>query len=228
MRKIIGILLLIGFLGTICEASLLKEKQTLTVSGTGLTQVEPDTAIVQLGIEVIKKTAQDAQTSNAEVMHKVITAIEKQGISKDKIQTSGFNLWPEFKYETNQPAKIVGYHCRNQINVTIENMTNISKIIDAGLAAGANNLQGIQFLRRNDTEAKKLAFQKAVKDAQAKASAIAEAAGLKIKEISSIIEGEPSSTRLATIRAAGVETPISPGLIEIREDITVTYKLSEK
>jgi len=213
-------------------ASILTDDRTISVTGMGVVKVEPDTASVRLGVEVSKKTAQEAQAGNAEIMQKILSAMEKTGIAKDKIQTSGFNVWPEMKYEPNQPPKVVGYRCSNQVSVTIEDLSKISKAIDAGIGAGANNVQGVQFSRKDDQDFKELALDKAVKEAAAKAEAIALAAGLKIKGIKNIIESgaaaPPPQAELLSLRAmgaGGAETPISPGLLEVRGSVTIIYKV---
>jgi hypothetical protein len=232
MKRIWLVSLLLIIVAFPSLASILTDDRTISVTGTGVVKVEPDTASVRLGVEVSKKTAQEAQAGNAEIMQKILSTMEKTGIAKDKIQTSGFNVWPEMKYEPNQPPKIVGYRCSNQVSVTIEDLSKISKAIDAGIGAGANNVQGVQFSRKDNLEFKKQALDKAVKEASSKAQAIASAAGLKIKWVKNIIESgaavPPPQAELLSLRAmgaGGAETPISPGLIEVRGSVTITYKV---
>jgi len=229
MKKIWLVSLLLIAIAIPSLASIFKDDQTLSVTGTGLVKVEPDTANVRLGVDVSKKTAQEAQAGNAEIMQMVMAAMGKQGIPKDKIQTSGFNIWPEMKYEPGQSPKVVGYRCSNQVNISVEDLSKTSKVIDAGISAGANNVQGVQFFRKDDAEFKKLALDKAVKDAAVKAQAIANAAGLKIKGIKNIIESGAVTVPQAdyAVRAMGVggaeQTPISPGLMEVRGSVTISY-----
>lgn len=230
MKKIILISLWLALIAFGASASILKEDQTVSVTGTGVVQVAPDTATVRLGVEVVKKTAQESQAENAGAMQKILAAIAKLDIPKEKIQTSGFYIWPETKYEPNQPPRIVGYRCNNQVRVTIEDLSKISKVIDAGISAGANNVQGIQFSIKDDSESKKSALDKAVKDASAKAQAIANAAGIKIKSVKNIIESGaavPINLEFSGARAmgaGGAETPVSPGLMEVRGNVTVVYR----
>ena len=226
MRKLL--VLLIGLLLLSFSAGAVAE-QTLSVVGTGLVQVEPDTALLRLGVEVLKDTAQLAQSANAEIMQKIISALLKQGIPKEKIQTTGFNIWQEVKYEPNKPPAVVGYRCGNQVLITIEDLNKISRIIDAGVAAGANQVQGIQFSRKDDTPFKKQALEKAVAEAKEKASSIALAAGLKLKGIKSIIESGAVSPLVSDavrpMAMAATKTPISPGLLEIRGNVTIIYRV---
>lgn len=219
-------------LALLCLALTVAAKErTIVVNGNGSVRVEPDSANVQLGVEYTGKTAQLAQSENAKIMKLVMDAVEKAGIKKNKIMTSNFNIWPEQKYEQNQPPKTIGYRCSNQVNISIEDLALISKVIDAGIAAGSNNVAGLQFARKDDQEFKKLALSKAVQEAASKAQAIATAAGLKIKGIDTIVEGgsaviQPFGNQMkamAAVNDGGSETPVSPGLIDIRGSVSITY-----
>ncbi len=233
MKKLLIPLLLIVVFSplSLARASLLKEDQTLTVTGIGVVETAPDTAAVRLGVEVLRKTAQEAQTDNAGIMQKVISAMEKLNISKDRIATSNFNIWPELKYESNQAAKLVGYRCSDQITITLDDVKLVSKVIDSGITAGATSISGIQFSKKDDLEAKKTALEKAVKEAQAKAQALAAAAGRKIKSIKNIVESNAVlivpendlAIRSMATNSGVTATPISSGMVEIRGGVTINY-----
>ena len=205
---------------------------TLTVSGTGRAFAPPDTANIRLGVEVIGKTASSAQNNNAEVMQKVISSIQNLGISKDKIQTSSFNIWPEITYENKKGSKITGYRCSNQVSITIsDDLSKISKIIDSGINSGVNQVLGLNFSRKNDLEFKNQALSDAMKEAASKAKAIASASGLILNGIDKIIEGDiPVSMQdnmISLKSAGGASTPISTGDIEIVKTVTVIYRLGK-
>ncbi|OGC12314.1 hypothetical protein A3K48_07675 [candidate division WOR-1 bacterium RIFOXYA12_FULL_52_29] len=225
-----ALFILLALLCLALSATAAKE-QSIIVNGFGSVQVEPDTANVQLGVECSGKSAQAAQAENARLMKQVMEAVEKNGIAKKKVKTSNFNIWPEVKYEQNQPPKTVGYRCGNQVNITIEDLALISKVIDSGIAAGANNVRGLNFTRQDDKEAKRSALSQAVEAAGEKAQTIAKAAGLKIIGTQSIVEGgarvvypqENQMRALAGLQADNAETPVSPGLIEITGSVSITY-----
>lgn len=220
-------LLSLLFLLTISQ--VIAAATTISVTGKGVVQAAPDTANIKLGVEVSKGSAQDAQNANAGVMAAVAGAIGKLGIEKDQVQTSGFQIYPEMKHEQNQPPKIASFRCGNQINITVDDLALVSKVIDAGIGAGANNVQGIRFSINNDSSFKKAALEKAVKDAKAKAQAIAAAAGLRLGAVKSIIESGAivplnSEDSVRAMALGGAETPVSPGLLEIRGNVTLTYQ----
>ena len=213
---------------TVPSFALNGDERTITVNGTGIIRTAPDTASIRLGVDSQGKRAQEAQSENAAAMQKVIDELKKLGIAKDDIRTDNFNLWPDMRYEQNQPPKLAGYHCSNQVSVNnIEDFSEISKIIDSGIAAGANNVMGIQFSKKNDLDARKQALAEAVKEAEAKAEAIAAAAGIKIKGIKNIVEGwasvRPLMTNELVLKAAAVpqtETPVNAGMVEVSGNVT--------
>lgn len=225
-------LILFLFLLLLPAFASIKEGSNLVVNGSGSVFAEPDTATVRLGVEVQRQTAEEAQNENARIMNQVAASIYKLGIAKEKVQTSGYNVWPEKKYPQNQAPQIVGYRCSNQVTVTLEDLKKISKVIDTGIASGANNVHGVQFSLKDDLATRQEALEKAVKIAKSKAQSIALASGVKLGKIDTIIEGSSNLPQplqgevLAMARGAGDnETPIAAGLIEIRANVTLAYKI---
>jgi hypothetical protein len=232
MKKIIFLLVLaLIALPAFCESK--NDVASLNVSGSGSVLVEPDCASIELGVEVSRKTAEEAQAENARLMRNIISAVKKLGVPEDKTQTSGFSIWPEIKYEKDQVQRIIAYRCRNTLSVTVEDLKLISKVIDRGIGAGANNVQGLSLFMKNDAAVKKAALEKAVNDALSKANTIAAAAKVKIKHIINITETTAgtilpfSSATGARLMAmdAGAETPVASGQIEIRAAVQISYKI---
>ena len=211
--------------------ALFRGEQILNVSGSGDVMVEPDTAYVSLSVDVMRRTAQKAQAADASIMQDVLASIEKLGIAKSDIQTASFNIWPEIRYENNQAPKTVGWRCSNSLTVTVSDLSKTSRVIDAGINAGATNVQGITFDRKDITAYKKQALDKAVKDARAKAEAIVKAAGLRIVGVKSISENgyfAPSpmqNDNSFKIMSVGAETPVSPRSLEIKAAVSVVYQV---
>lgn len=239
MKKIITAVLII-VIAAIAATSIItllvvmqKSTMSVTVSGEGKVTVKPDTAYVRLGVEVLRKTAQRAQTSNAYYMQQVVSAIQKQGIDKEAIQTSNFNIWPEIKYGSDQSARTVGYRCSNQITVTLDDISKVSKVIDAAIGAGSTTIQGVSFTRKDVLQAKKDALDKAMKEAQAKADSISASSGEKIVGIKNVFENGanipgPMANDMAFRVMGAASTPISPSDIDVSANIIVTYELEKR
>lgn len=238
MKKVIWITLLsvaavLALIAVIASCMILfRGEQLLTVSGSGSVLVEPDISYVRLGVEVLRSTAQRAQSANASIMQDVIAAIEKQGVKKEDIGTSDLNIWQELRYEADRQPRPAGWRCSDQLTIKIEDMSRISKVIDSAVNAGATNVQGISFERKKDsTAAKKQALQKAMNEAQAKAEAIAQAAGLRIVAIKNISENGMNAPYPVRNDAAfkmmngAAQTPINPMTLEMNASVSVVYQV---
>ncbi|MGH9335301.1 MAG: SIMPL domain-containing protein, partial [Vicinamibacteria bacterium] len=104
----------------------------------------------------------------------------------------------------------------------------VGEVIDVATEAGANSVQNIQFGLKDEAAVKARALREAATDARRKADALADALGLEITGIFSVIEGEPDVVRpmpayreMAMAQAASAPTPVEPGTIEFRASVTL-------
>src|SRR5436853_150931 len=71
----------------------------------------------------------------------------------------------------------------------VEDLALIGRLLDAGVGAGANTLEGVEFGLRNETPARIQALASAVAEAKRKASAIADALGVRLVRVQDAEEG---------------------------------------
>src|SRR4051794_16140134 len=128
------------------------EFPVLTVSGSGQARVSPDEATVRLGVLAQAPTAREAQDRVNRAANAVLEAIRKAGVPAERIQTTGLSLGPQYAQgrPDSQGPRITGYQATNTVNVLLDDLAKVGPVIDAGLAAGANNLDGVEFGLRND------------------------------------------------------------------------------
>src|SRR3989344_4026220 len=85
-----------------------KEKTTLNVSGSSTIEALADEASVYIGIETLKKAAEESKNENSEISEKVLNALEYAGINKENIETSSYNIYPEYDWSNNN-QELKGY-----------------------------------------------------------------------------------------------------------------------
>jgi uncharacterized protein YggE len=201
---------------------------TISVSGTGSITVAPDEAHVSFAVWTQAVTATDALSSNADRMNKVIKALTDAGVAMENIKTTAYSLDPIITYpdKATETPKIVGYMARNQIDVTLTDVTSVGRIIDAGVAGGANVVQSVYFTISDSKSAqvRDQAIQEAVKDADSKAKVLAQSQNLKLTGPTSITLGYeyPGPVYAERIGAAQT-TPIIPGPLTVTANVQVTY-----
>jgi uncharacterized protein len=222
------------------DPARLSDRRTLTVTGTGEASAAPDRALVRLGAIAQAPDATAAQANVNEVMQKALALIQKVGIERRAIRTSGLTLTPIYSQpgnlKTERPAepRIVAYRAGNVIEVTVDDLKQIGRVIDAGLESGANRLEGVTFELRDDQRARTEALNNAVREARAKARTISEALDVQLGSVREVNEGgvqifRPNQYAGARIMAADAsQTPVEPGAIRIQATVTVHYDLLTK
>jgi uncharacterized protein YggE len=204
---------------------------TLNLSAYGETRIAPDMATINLGVNSEAPTAVAAMQANATQMNRIIAALKKAGIADKDIQTSGLNLNAQYDYVQNLPPKLRGYQASNQVTITVRDLARLGQAVDATVGAGANQVNGINFGLSDPTAAENAARQQAVKALAAKANLYAAATGYRVQRLVSLNEGggytPPSPVpMLAMARMEKSDsTPVSPGEIAVRVDISAIYEL---
>jgi uncharacterized protein len=135
---------------------------------------EPDRAVVRLGAVAEAKDAGDAQKQLNEVMQKVLKAIRDLHVAGSAIRTEALSLSPVYaspeplanRREPEAP-RISGYRASNVVTVQLDDLSRIGPVVDAGITAGANELQGLSFELRDSAAARNQALAAAALDARA-------------------------------------------------------------
>jgi uncharacterized protein YggE len=197
---------------------------SLTVSGTGAVKVTPNQAAFTFGVSTKAKTAVQALAANSTAMQKLIDALKAAGIASGSLQTSYVSLSP---VTSEDEQAIVGYSVSNSVTATIASPARAGQIVDAAVAAGANEVDGPSLTVADQTSLYNTALKTAIADARAKAQVLAEAAGLHVGAVASVEEnGAGSPVNYDTAKAALPATPIEPGTQEITASVTVVFEAS--
>jgi len=205
------------------------ERNTIWVTGSGKASAQADEATVILGVETEKETASEASSSNAELMSAVINSLESLGLTEEDMRTVSYTIYPV--YSKDDYKTIVGYRVINMIAVKITDMNLIGAVIDKATENGANRIQGVSFGLSDEKQSdlKREAYVAALKDAEEKASLIAEQLGVKITGVVSVSESvyQPYRPyydfRYAVAGSESVSTPIIEGKLSISVTVQVVY-----
>jgi uncharacterized protein YggE len=205
-------------------------EHTISVSGIGRVTTVPDVADVRVGVMVTRAKVRDAQAVAATAMQAVIAALRKAGIADKDIQTTSLSLQPVYDYSSNgNPPRLTGYQIVNAVQATVRKLDTISDVIDGALSAGATTLDGITFRVDDPAPAEAQARDAAMKNARAKADALAKAAGVSITGVSQISE-QPGSVPVpvpyfaeGASGAKAASTPIQVGTNEVDVSVSVVY-----
>jgi uncharacterized protein YggE len=193
----------------------------------------PDLAQVGTGVTTRAQTAKEAVRLNAVAMQKVVDRLKSLGIAARDIQTSNFNLNAQFNYPNGGGTPVfAGYEATNQVSVKLRQLDKVGDVLDALVAAGANNISGPSFSLDDDTAASSSARTRAFQRGQAMAQDYARMAGctgVRLLEVSESVQGRgpvpPMPVAFAAERDA--KTPIIPGEVGTTVNLTVKYEMTK-
>ena len=200
--------------------------RTISVSGTATLQVAPDRAALSLGVSRNAETAAGALSSANAAMQKVIDAVKAAGVAAKDIQTSQVSLGQR----TDQNGKPIGFSAVDSASVTVRDLGRTGPVIDAAVAAGANQISGPTFTRADTDSLYRRALAAAFAQAKAKATTLAASAGLRLGKATQIQESS-SQVPIAFQGAAASDkaaapTPVEPGQVGVTAGVTVTFAAS--
>ena len=223
-------------------------EKTISVSADAKRSVNPDIMAIQFSVETLNKTAKESQAENAARMDSVKNSLKGNGIKDEDIETTSYNIYPE--YDTNWicPDALVkcedierisnttlkGYRTVHSVAVKIKDLASGGDMLDLIILSGANRIDSVYFSLKDSTR-KSLELtllQEASENAKLKAQKVALGLGVTL--------GDPVSAstsyyyapiynnyvNMAKADSSGsASTPISAGQIDVSLSINAAFEM---
>lgn len=202
--------------------------RTISVSGMGEVQAQPDLIIVSLGVQTETESARAALDENNTKTQALMEALDEAGIPEENIQTQRFQLTPKYSYdEASDTQKLVGYSVLNMVQVQTSNLDSIGELLDLAVDAGANKIQNIRFEVSDPQSIASQARQAAVEDARSKAEQLASLTGSGLGPVMKIQENSASSVPIEqpAMEVEAASVPIEPGSYRLKINVNITWIL---
>jgi uncharacterized protein len=207
---------------------------TLRVTGRARLVEAPDRVYVDIGVTTEAPSSRTATSENASRLNGVIGAIRRGAGPGAQLTTIRYLLTPDYRYHPNGTAPtIVGYTVTNVVELRLDELDKIGRVLDAATQAGANRVESIRFALRDAEAAKMQALREAALDARAQARALAGALGLRIVRIASadeqspaILQVHPIFAQSARVDASREPTPLEPGSLDVDASVALTVEVA--
>ncbi len=228
-RLIVALALVAGFSIT----AVAQESAQLSVQGTGEVAVTPDAARISTGVTTQTARAAQALADNSTAMASILEGLRSAGIAAADMQTGRFSINPVYAQPvrgSDAAPKIVGTRVVNQLTVVVRDLDDLGVVLDDLVQRGADTIGGIQFFVADDGLALENARRAAVADAMAKAAVLADAAGVGLGPVISIVEGgaQVPQPMFLEARASFAEAvPIAVGEETIRASVGMVFAITE-
>ncbi|HET9417636.1 MAG TPA: SIMPL domain-containing protein [Candidatus Limnocylindria bacterium] len=158
----------------------------IIVSAQGEAAVTPDLALVTFAVsgdgKELAPTREDVNKRSSDVL----AALRRLKVSNADISAPDVGIHPQYDYRRGQ--KLIGYRVSRQMQVKVRDLDRLGEVMDAVVAAGANEVFGAQMSAADPSAAEHAALEAAVAAARAKAEVLAAAAGVKLGRLARIEE----------------------------------------
>jgi hypothetical protein len=208
-------------------------RQIVRATGEATLTAKPDQARLSVGVITDAATAEEAMQKNATQTTMVLDALKKIVASNGEIKTSNYSVSPQYKYEQGHSPEITGYQASNTVEVTLNDLSLIGKVIDGAGHAGSNNINSIAFTLKNDQAVREKVIAEATRQARANAEAIAQALNVRVVGLASAETVEAGNPRpmqpmFAMARQAmPAPTPVETGTLEVHATVSVTLEVEK-
>lgn len=211
--------------------------ELITTSGQATVVSQPDAFRTELGVEVRVRMLTQAREELAQKMDKLTQAIKALGRENLTMQTSQFSVVPLYDDPSEgKPSRIVGYRARSTMSITMQDVdptklgVEAATVVDAGVDAGANIVEGLSFFLSHPERARARALELAIADAEHQAKVMAASAGLRIGPVHDVngTPDRPGPIFFSDEIALRAMAKIEPGNVTTSASVQVRYHFNRQ
>jgi len=196
--------------------------------GEATVSIKPDQATINIGVVTQGNTAASAAAQNAKQTDGVLADLRKMISNRDQLKTTSYSVSPNYQTpKPGAPPTISGYTATNIVEVSLDDLAQVGKVIDAVLQSGANNIQRLQFGLKNPQAARSQALREASVQARANAEAIAAGLGVRVVRVLSVEERETGGIRPLQRSMAVAATQIESGTVDVNAFVTLKVEITQ-
>lgn len=204
----------------------------IVVSGQGTVHAAPDMATITLGVTHEHVQAGEAMQDVSAAMTEMLVRLRELGLEDRHLQTTRITLNPVWSHHrgNDRPPEITGFVASNALSVQVVELENLGQVLDAVIAGGANDFNGLQFGIQEPDPLQSDARALAVADARAKAQELADAAGVTLGPVLNISEQRggrvaPMHAEMSMRKAADV--PVAAGEMSVSVSVDMVFGIGE-
>lgn len=209
------------------------EERRITVSGTGTALVAPDMATITLGVTNQNAEASAAMQATSDAVAQILARLDEMGVEARDAQTRDLSLspiWSNVQGADPGQREITGYVASNRVFVRVRTLEDLGPIMDAVIGDGANDFGGLSFSIQDPKPLEAEARADAVADAAAKAAQLAQAAGVTLGPVLSIIDQAGGVRPVAQFREMAMAdsgVPVAGGEVGVTVNVSMVYEIAD-
>lgn len=209
-------------------------RPTVSVSGEGVLEAEPDRAVLRFGIVTRAAEAEQAREENAAAAARAMNAVRELGVPEEDLRLETLRLYPDQERDPDTgEVRRIAYEATRLLVVQVDSLSLVPTLVARVVQEGANRLDGLTYELADRDSVRDAALEEAVRAARAKARLLAGAVEAELGPVWSITEQSFDVPRpmmrmeMAEAGDAAAAEPdaYAPGRVEVRATVSVVWEL---
>jgi uncharacterized protein YggE len=215
------------------------EQRTIEISATEEVRVTAEAATIKIGFQNQAATKDAAYAENTRAADKILQALMDAGVPKEAVETETLNLGQDQQRYGTGASQSAKFTTSQQWEIHSK-AAEAQKVVDIAVAAGANQIESVDWSVADDKQLEARAYAAALKRAKELAEQTATQSGLKLGEIVTIVNSSAPErfTRFDGRQMrklemfAMIEEPklamlkLQPGTVEQEASVTVIFAIA--
>jgi uncharacterized protein YggE len=200
------------------------DKRLITVTAEGVMKVDPDKALIKLGVESWNADPLVAKRQNDAKLKKIQTLAKSFKMGNDDIEVSRISIEPTYRRGV---PDFTGCYIRRTVILKLKEVSKFEDVLLHSLKAGANKIHSIEFRTTKLKDLKDQARAKAIKAAKQKAGTMASELGKEVGTPHSIREDECKWYTASGGKKGGSSSAEDSALgkILVKSKVTISFEL---
>ena len=202
----------------------------ISAFGAASVKAVPDLVRMRFKIVRLEQTPAAAFEAARDAVRAVRATLRERGLGDAAVEGSRLDLRTATQY-VNGTHKFIGYQCQAAFAVESSALDDVEPLLVDVVAAGANEIEGVDFDVIAKRELRADARRKAVAAARAKAELYAEAVGVRVGAVLHIEDVDPEQPGTSRYRshaeaAATTAQDLAPGHIVVSAAVILGYAVA--
>lgn len=177
---------------------------TLVVQSEGSFESDPDMAFLTFDVLAQEKELKEAYGKASQSMRNIVAVAERNGLSKDAIQTGVLTVTPFYSGDRNR--KVRAYRIQGHVVLKVQDFARIGPLMDESVQEGIVDFRSLTYALANEESAKQKAVADAMHRAVGRASVALEQTRQKLGPARSVSLEIHNLVGIAQIQSLSLET----------------------
>jgi len=176
--------------------------RTISVNGKGSATIQPNMARLSLSVVERDPSLAAAQRSVADVTARVLALLDKLGVERQFIDSTGATVQPNYRWNRQaEQQELIGYIAERRIDIEVHDLDILGKVVESAVDTGVNRVSPPVLDSTERRRVYREALARAADDARDNAGVLAAGFGVKLGAVIRIDAGSPPSPPRPMMRA---------------------------